>query len=74
MSIVVVFAIGIGVMNEQSKNWARIAHRGILQHRLVAIAVAETHHGATADKLVDADRLACLVVHEQESIPSVLRG
>ena len=63
VAIVGVFAFGVGVMDDQAEARAA-AHRGPLQHFEIAVGVAERGDRAAADVLVDADRLAGLVVDE----------
>ena len=61
--VVSIFALGVGVMDDQAEARAP-AHRRPLQHLEIAVGVAERRNRAAADVLVDADRLAGLVVDE----------
>src|SRR6188508_2350037 len=63
LAVVGELAHGIGVMDEAHEARAGTA-RGILQHLLVAVGVAEGEDRAAADEAVDADRLARPVVDE----------
>src|SRR5215204_7543810 len=62
-AIVCVFAFGVGVMNEKAKAYST-AHGRPLQHFEVAIRVAKGGDRTAPDVLVDADRLASLVIDQ----------
>ena len=57
------FAFRVGVMDVEAKARARAA-ASPLQHLEVAVGIAERRDRPAADVLLDADRLACLVVDE----------
>src|SRR5512146_2694940 len=50
-------------MNDQCEAWSRSSH-GPLQHLQITVRVAERSDRATSDVLLDADRLARLVIDE----------
>src|SRR5215207_11054025 len=62
-AIICVFTFGVSVMNENAKAYST-AHGRPLQHFEVAIRVAKGGDRTAADVLVDADRLASLVIDE----------
>ena len=63
LAVVGVFAFRIGMVHDQAEARAA-AERGLLQHLEIAVGVAERRDRPAADVLVDADRLAGLVVDE----------
>src|SRR5208283_5662006 len=63
--VVGVFAYRIGMMDKQAKAGAS-RNRRPLQHFEIAVGIAECRDRAAADELIDADRLASLVVDEIE--------
>ena len=62
-AVVGIFPLRIGVMDDQAEPRAA-GHRRPLQHLEIAVGIAERGDRAAADMLVDADRLAGLVVDE----------
>ena len=64
LAVVGVFALGVGVMDDQRRSAGRRPQRRPLQHFEIAVGVAERGDRAAADVLVDADGLAGLVVDE----------
>ena len=62
-AIVGVFAFGVIVVNVKAESTAA-ASANILQHLKVSVRVAERGDRSTADMLMNADRLAHLVVDE----------
>ena len=65
VSVVGVFAFRVGVMDNQAKADAT-GHRRPLQHFDIAIGIAECRYRTAADELIDADRLASLVIDKVE--------
>ena len=65
LGVVGVFAFAVGVVDDEAETRARVVDGGVLQHCMVAVAVATTDDGSATDKLMNADWLARLVVHEQ---------
>jgi hypothetical protein len=63
--VVGVFAYRIGMMDKQAKAGAS-RNRRPLQHFEIAVGIAECRDRTAADELIDADRLASLVVDEIE--------
>src|SRR5262245_7564171 len=63
--VVRVLTLGIGVMHDQAEAWSRVSDRGVFQHCLVTVTVAEAGDRTAADELVDTDGLSLLVVHKQ---------
>ena len=62
--VIGVFAHRVGVMDDQTKTCTGIPDGRVFEHFLVAIAVTESHHRTASNDLMDSDRLAGLVVHE----------
>ena len=62
MAIVGIFAFRIGVVDDQAKSGTAAAERRPLQHFEIAVGIAEGGDRTAPDVLVDADRLASLVV------------
>src|SRR3954451_5363637 len=62
-AIICVFTFGVSVMNENAKAYST-AHGRPLQHFEVAIRVAKGGDRRATNVLVDADRLASLVIDE----------
>ena len=50
------------MVDDRPKTQTRIADRGVLEHRMIAIAIAKANDGPTANRLVDPDWLSSLVV------------
>src|SRR5262245_22057517 len=63
VTVVGPLALGVGVMNEDAKPWSARARRP-LEHLEIAVGVAKCDRWPAADDLIDADRLAGLVVDE----------
>jgi hypothetical protein len=68
MIVIRVLAFGIGMMDDQAKTRPRVLNRGVFQHRLVAITVTKASNWPPTNELVDADRLAVLVVDKQVDV------
>ena len=64
MGVVGVFACRVGVMDDQAEARAGIVDGRVFEHGLVAVAIADGHHGAAAGEPVDAGGLAFLVIDE----------
>ena len=62
IAVVGVFALGVGVVDDEAQGRGAVLHRGPLEHLQVAIRVAEGDDRAAADEAVDADRFARPVV------------
>src|SRR5277367_4249160 len=65
LGIVGVFAFAVCMPHDEAEAQTRVIYRGVLQHRLVAVAVANAGDGPPADELMNADWLTRFVVHEQ---------
>jgi hypothetical protein len=60
VSIVSELASGVGVVDGHPEGRTKVSNRGVLEHRLVAIAVVDADDRAVTDELVNADGLPSL--------------
>jgi hypothetical protein len=59
-SIVGVFPLRVGVVDDQAEARAAAPHGGPLQHLKIAVGIAEGGNGTLPDILIDANRLSIL--------------
>ena len=63
--VVGVFALGIGVVDNETKRRMWVVDCGVFEHLHVTVAITEAGDGAAPDELVDAGGFACFVVDEE---------
>src|SRR4051812_30915941 len=64
IAVVGIFALRVGVVDDQAEPRTSGAERGPLQHFEIAVGISERRDWTAADVLVDPDRLSRLVVDE----------
>lgn len=62
--IIGVLAVWVGVVDDGPKARTRIADGGVLEHRMIAVAVAKAYDGSATDRLMDTYGLASFVIDE----------